>query len=116
VSRRVSLSIEQQCSALKLPEPVREFHFHPSRNWAFDFAWPELKVALEKEGVVYPKEPGDHRLGGRHTSVRGFTGDIEKYAEAFALGWRVLRVMPKHIDSGQAMIWIESALKQGGMR
>lgn len=103
-----------QCRALKLPEPVREYRFalKLGRRWAFDWAWPDRLVALEQEGIVYPpKGSGDHRLGGRHASVKGFRGDIEKYGEAFALGWRVLRCLPEQVTSGQAMLWIEPVLR-----
>lgn len=101
-----------QCRALGLPEPVREHRFHPVRMWKFDWAWPDRLVALEQEGIVYPpKGSGDHRLGGRHASVKGFRGDIEKYGEAFALGWRVLRCLPEQVTSGQAMLWIEPVLR-----
>lgn len=99
------------CRAMGLPLPVLEHPFHPTRKWRFDWAWPDLMVALEQEGVVYPTAKGDHRLSGRHVSVKGFKEDVEKYAEAFRIGWRVLRVMPEHITSGQAVLWLESALR-----
>ncbi len=106
-----------QCRALGLTLPVREFRFHPTRRWAFDWAWPDRLVALEKEGVVYPpKGSGDHRLGGRHASVKGFTEDIEKYGEAFRLGWRVLRCLPSQVESGQAIQWAEPILRDVGAR
>src|SRR5690606_39740371 len=44
--------------AHKLPEPVREYRFHPERRWRFDFAWPDLRVAAEVEGGIH--------IGGRH--------------------------------------------------
>jgi hypothetical protein len=73
------LSLELQCRAVKLPEPVREFYFAKPRRWRFDFAWPEQLIALEVEGVVYPTKRGEHRLGGRHVSVTGFKADIERH-------------------------------------
>lgn len=66
--------------------PVKEHVFHAHRKWRFDYAFPEHKVALEVEGGVW--------TGGRHTSSRGFLGDMEKYNEAAALGWRVVRCTP----------------------
>jgi len=100
-----------QCKALGLPVPVPEFKFHPSRKWPFDWAWPDLKIALEQEGIVYPTTPGDYKAGGRHASVSGFTKDIEKYGHAFALGWRVLRCLPKQIENGTAIKWLEPMLR-----
>lgn len=104
-------AVSFQCKMLGLPAPVAEFRFHPTRKWQFDLAWPDLKVAIEQEGIVYPKEAGDHRLGGRHVSVKGFRDDLEKYGEAFKLGWRVLRALPEQVENGQAMVWAESALR-----
>lgn len=71
--------------------PVREFHFHDTRQWRFDFAWPESWVALEVEGGAFS--------GGRHTRGAGFREDLAKYNEATRLGWRVLRVLPEQLDS-----------------
>ncbi len=74
------------CATAGLPVPVSEYKFHPTRKWRFDYAWPELKIALEVEGGVWS--------GGRHTSGKGFTADMEKYNAAVASGWAVLRVVP----------------------
>ena len=55
----------------------------PARKWRFDFAWPDLKVAIEYEGVISPK--------ARHTTIAGYTGDCTKYNTAALLGWQVYR-------------------------
>lgn len=72
-----------------LPEPVAEHRFHPERRWRFDYAFLDAKVALEVEGGVW--------AGGRHTSSKGFLGDIEKYSEAAAAGWLIVRCTPKNL-------------------
>lgn len=72
------------CRCWRLPEPEREYRFDPVRRWRFDFAWPDVRVALEVEGGVYSH--------GRHTRGSGFTRDVEKYNMAVMLGWAVLRV------------------------
>lgn len=97
--------------ARNLPAPTAEFKFHPEHKWKFDWAYPDWKLAVEKEGIVYPKEKGDHRLSGRHVSFSGFKKDIEKYATAFALGWNVLRVLPAQIRSGQAAAWLADHIR-----
>jgi very-short-patch-repair endonuclease len=89
-----------------LPTPTREHRFAPPRRWRFDFAWPEPRIAVEVEGGTWI--PG----GGRHNRGKGYLADLEKYAQAALLGWTVLRVAPEHIDSGQALNWIRSALEQ----
>ncbi len=72
--------------------PIREYRFHPTRKWRFDFAWPDYKVAVEVEGVLW--QGG----GGRHQRVQGFLRDAEKYEAATLLGWTVYRVPGPWID------------------
>lgn len=104
--------------AVTLPRSIsvmREFAFDKGRRWKLDVAlWTEDgdKLAVEVEGVVYPKKgSNDHRLGGRHVSVTGMDKDCEKYAALAIAGWRLIRVMPKHVKNGMALKWIEQALK-----
>lgn len=92
-----------QVDHVGLPEPVREHRFHPSRRWRFDLAWPDQLVAVEVDGGVW--------TGGRHVTGSGATKDAEKFSEAAAMGWRVLRVTPEHVESGQALGWLEAALR-----
>jgi hypothetical protein len=68
------------------PVPELEYHFNPERKWAFDYAWPEAKVAVEIEGGIWK--------GGRHVHPSGFLKDIEKYNHAAADNWLVLRFPP----------------------
>jgi very-short-patch-repair endonuclease len=85
-----------------VPEPVREYRFHPKRKWRFDFAWPARLVAVEVEGGTFS--------GGRHSRGKGFEADCEKYAEAAILGWRVLRVTTAMVNDGRALDLIERAM------
>ena len=87
-----------------LPQPERQVRFHPTRGWRLDFGWPELRLAVEIEGLV----PGGK---GRHQTIGGMTEDLVKYAEALCLGWRVLRVSQAQVKSGQALEWAERAAK-----
>lgn len=66
--------------------PIPEFSFHPIRRWRFDFAIPELSIAIEVEGGVWTY--------GRHNRAEGFLRDMEKYNAAAALGWVILRCQP----------------------
>jgi hypothetical protein len=79
------------CKSCGLPEPVREYRFHPVRKWRFDHAWPapDHKIALEIEGGVWTR--------GRHTRGAGYLGDMAKYREAAIAGWCVLRVTPAEV-------------------
>jgi len=69
-----------------------EFLFHPIRKWRFDYAFPELKIAIEYEGIF---------CGGksRHTTVTGYTEDADKYNQAQALGWKVFRYTAKNYQN-----------------
>jgi len=66
---------------------VREFSFHPTRRWKFDFAHPGLKIAVEIEGGIWSN--------GRHVRGKGYQEDAIKYNEAVKLGWRLLRYTGK---------------------
>lgn len=67
-------------------EPVKEYQFHPLRKWRFDYCFPELRIAIEIDGGVW--------TGGRHTSPKGYYNDMEKFNEAAALGYVVLKFTP----------------------
>lgn len=85
-------------------ECVSEYKFHPTRKWRFDYAIPSCKIAIEVEGGVWTR--------GRHTRPKGFIGDMEKYNEACALGWRVLRVEPKNINKVEFLGVVERAINK----
>lgn len=89
------------CRALDI-QPVREFRFATPRRWRFDFAWPDQRVALEIEGGAWS--------GGRHVTGAGFEADCEKYNQAALLGWIVLRVTPRHVTNGDALMMAQAAL------
>jgi hypothetical protein len=80
-------------------QPEREYKFHPTRKWRFDFAWPNQMIAVEVEGR------------GRHQSFGGFEADAEKYNSAALLGWRVFRYTPAMVKSGSAINEIMEALR-----
>lgn len=88
-----------QCKA-----PAYAHEYVKGRKWAFDFAWPERKIALEVEGGVYSQ--------GRHVRGRGYEKDAEKYREAARQGWDVIRVTGRQVTSGEALAIIERALKE----
>jgi len=94
-----------QIKIMGLDEPVREYCFARKirRRWRFDFAWPLHKVALEVDGGLFSN--------GRHVRGSGALADCEKFSVAAAMGWRVLRVAPQHVRSGQAIDWLQQALE-----
>jgi len=96
------VTFSQILRGLGLPEPITEHRFHATRKWRFDFAWPDLMVAVEVEGGVW--------VGGRHTRGKGFIADIEKYNHAAAAGWCVLRCQPSTLTSGPFLQLLTQAL------
>ena len=82
-----------------LPPYVTEHRFHPTRRWRLDYAWPELKLAVEVHGGTY--------TNGRHTRGGGFTVDREKMNEAAIYGWTVLEVTSAQVRSGQMRQWLD---------
>lgn len=62
---RLERTAYQQIVDAGLPEPVREFRFHPVRGWRADFAWPEHKLLLEIEGGFGYKQRATTAKGTR---------------------------------------------------
>jgi len=87
-----------------LPAPQREYLFHKRRKWRFDFAWPDLMIAVEVEGGVWSN--------GRHVRGEGYEKDCEKYNEAQMMGWMVLRFTPGMIKRGKASGVVEKAVRR----
>lgn len=83
---------------------VREFRFHDTRKWRFDFAWPDIKLAVEIQGGIW--------LGGRgaHTSAKGVARDSEKLLEAVMLGWRVIPATPSMVKSGALLNAVDALI------
>ena len=89
-----------------LPQPKREFRFHPDRKWRFDLAWEDQKVAVEIEGVFYR---GWRK--SRHQTGVGMERDLEKYNAATALGWRLYRFSPKQAKQLSTVETLAKALR-----
>ena len=81
--------------------PVTEHRFDAVRRWRMDYAWPDLKIALEVEGGIWSR--------GRHTRGAGFLKDCEKYNEAAIAGWTVLRTTPSALCSAETISMIKRA-------
>ena len=115
-SRRQSSpsSLERRFVALLLqsglPLPISEHPFARDwgRRWRFDFAWPDLRLAVEVDGGIWI--PG----GGRHNRGAGYEADVEKLNVAVILGWRVLRFTPRHLANGSAITAIRLCVSSHG--
>jgi len=86
-----------------VPPPAIEFSPAKPRRWRVDYAWPEQRVIVEIEGATW--------TNGRHSRGKGFEADCEKYNSLTVMGWRILRVTGEQVKNGQALNWLEAALK-----
>lgn len=89
-------TFDLHCRVKNLTNAEREYKFHPTRKWMFDFAWPAIKLAVEVEG-------GTKFGKSRHSRGSGFEGDCEKYNAAIMLGWRILRYTTDMVLDGTAI-------------
>ena len=85
-------------------EVVKEFRFHPTRKWRFDYAFPSLRVAVEVDGGVW--------TGGRHINPAGYVNDMEKLNTAASMGWLVLRITTDDRFASKTYELINNTLEQ----
>ena len=62
-------------------ELSKEFHFAKPRQFRYDFCFVEQKISFEYNGIMSDKS--------RHTSILGYSKDLEKINLAQSLGWKV---------------------------
>lgn len=113
-------SLYRQIWITGLPAPHREYRFGAAaaggpgkglrarlaeaglKDWRFDFAWPDLMLAVEVEGGAW--------VGGRHTRGKGFLEDLRKYQAAQQMGWTIYRTAGELIKSGEAVSTVEQLI------
>lgn len=100
-----------------IPLPLRQYRFHPFRQWPFDFAWPDRKIAVEIHGGIFMRAgTGGHNRGDYMEKT------FEKINEATRLGWRVFTFGPKACNktrsqsSSEALNFIHAILIQDPIR
>jgi hypothetical protein len=122
--KKKDINVEEHLEAAGVPEFHTEFQFagRIGREWAFDYAWPDLKIALEIEGGGFGRyvviQQGHERrkgksipiksgiairFGGRHNTGAGLQADAEKYNRAAILGWLVIRATTTMVRDGDAI-------------
>ena len=69
----------------------KEHKFHDKRKFRFDYAVPDIKLAIEYEGGTWS--------GGAHTRGKHYSSDCEKYNLAQINGWIVLRYTTDTVKS-----------------
>jgi very-short-patch-repair endonuclease len=107
----ISLPPEQELyeqlkhASLELPSPQHTFAQEIGRNWAFDYAYVDRRIAIEVEGGTRLKG------GGRHNRHTGFQEDVWKYNTATKLGWRLYRFTSEDVYRGRALEFLKEILK-----
>ena len=86
----------------------KEFRFHPVRKWRFDYACPELKIAIEVDGGIF--------TGGRHSGGVGQLKDFEKGNAACAMGWYVFHTTPEDMHDLEFRKLVLEAIKARKMQ
>lgn len=91
-----------------------EYRFDVQRKWAFDAAWPEQRIAFEREGGRFVNETCDcgrtiTRFVSRHHSKDGLEADAVKYNAAAVAGWCVIRATPGMLADGRALAAVLAA-------
>ena len=79
------------------PAPTPQHSFHPNRRWLLDFAWPDLRIAVEVHGGTFSR--------GRHVTGKGFWSDRIKMNAALRLNWKVFELVAT--DLGDARVYQE---------
>lgn len=69
----------------------KEYTFHHTRKWRFDYAVPSLMCAIEVDGGTFQGT----RTG--HSSGVGLRGWREKNNAAASLGWRIWHYAPDEV-------------------
>lgn len=85
-----------------LPLGETQYPVVVGRQFRFDRAWPNQRVAVEVQGGVW--------IAGAHSRGSGVQRDCLKLSMAAAVGWRVLPVTAEMIESGEAVRLIAQAL------
>ena len=104
-----SLAEEELIRLIKLvglPSPELQYPFCPNRRFRADFAWVPYKLLAEVQGGAY--------VNGGHTRGAGFERDCERRSIAVGLGFSIIEVTPRQIRNGNAVRWVESALRTRG--
>lgn len=91
-----------------LPEPERQFRFHPTRRWRADFCWTRERLLVEVDGGIWTE--------GRHTRGSGYEEDCRKLNAAAGQGYWVMRFSTGMVRSGEAIRAIAEWFKKNGAK
>lgn len=116
---RFEKAMQTQIRALGLPEPVSEYRMFAEiagtgkglrarlkekgfKDYRFDFAWPQFRLALEINGSIWTK--------GGHSSGRGLIRDYDKINQAQMQKWDVLIFTTEQVMNGEAIVTLKNMI------
>lgn len=102
---KYKMHIDALCVQERIPLPMYEYQFHPTRAFRFDAAWVGFRIALELDGGIWMQ-------GGAHALPTNILRDMEKGNLAVMSGWRLLRFTPDRLSG--AVIAVRELIWRGG--
>lgn len=97
-----------------IPPPKRNYKFHPTRRFKFDFAFLSFRLAIEIDGFAFgkPCRLCKQPINGYHQTISGLISSADKQNLATELGWTVLRYTSSHLGSkAKRLIVVEQVNK-----
>ena len=89
------------CQLRGMAMPCREFKFEPTSRCRLDFAWPNRKLAVERDGGNW--------INGGHNRGSGRKRDNDKANAAAVLGWRVMHYFPQQLLRAETLAQVKAA-------
>ena len=89
----------------------REYKFHPTRKWRWDYALPAIKVCVEYQGLNF-----GHGGASGHQTIKGIVAENWKYSEGAIDGWCIVLINAVSIESGLAHDLIKRAVESRGRK
>tara|TARA_R100000656_G_scaffold8864_2_gene9801 strand:- start:1275 stop:1619 length:345 start_codon:yes stop_codon:yes gene_type:complete len=100
-SSKGEVLFKAQLEEFGIPAPEEEYKFLEHRRFRFDFAWPQVSIAVEIEGGTW--------VAGRHSRGKGFESDCNKYNFATRDGWKVYRFTTNMVESREGIKFLIGA-------
>lgn len=97
-------TILAKLAVLKMGKPRvdREALFDNESRMRFDVSLPELMIAFEVQGGIFPMKSRDGRRGA-HGSVTGILATMRKMNRAQELGWKVYQYVPDEVRDDRTL-------------
>jgi very-short-patch-repair endonuclease len=99
-----------QMTASGVPAFERQLQFIDGRKFTADFAWRAYSLVVEVQGGIW------RRGGGAHSHPSNLLRDVEKAQLAVINGWSTFPVTTDEVRNGQALKFIELALRAKGWK